>query len=104
MVHQVEKTLKESGDKVPAEDKAAAEQAIAAARTALEGDNAEAIKTAGDNLTQAAMKMGEAIYKTEQAAPQGEAPPGPDAATGGRPGDKVVDADFEEVKDKNKPA
>ena len=96
MIHQVEKTLRDDADKVPADAKADAEGAIAGARTALEGTDADAIKTAGDKLTQVAMKIGEAMYKAQAdtaAAPQ------PDAA---KPHDTVVDAEFEEVDDKKK--
>nr|WP_025826297.1 molecular chaperone DnaK [Acetobacter persici] len=99
LVHQVEKSLSESGDKVPAADKSEAESAIAAVKSALEGTDAEAIKTASDRLTQAAMKVGEAVYKAGQAgegAPEGEA-----GAAGAKPNDeKIVDADFEDVNDK----
>ncbi|GBQ11109.1 MULTISPECIES: molecular chaperone DnaK [Acetobacter] len=99
LVHQVEKSLTEAGDKVPAADKTEAESAIAAVKTALEGTDAEAIKTASDRLTQAAMKVGEAVYKAGQAgegAPEGEA-----GAAGAKPNDeKIVDADFEDVNDK----
>ena len=115
MIHQVEKTLRDDADKVPADAKADAEGAIAGARTALEGTDADAIKTAGDKLTQVAMKIGEAMYKAQAEA--GAAPGGPDQgpgghgpgghapgghAPGGKPDDKVVDAEFEEVDDKNK--
>lgn len=101
LVHQVEKSLSEAGDKVPAADKTEAESAIAAVKTALEGTDAEAIKTASDRLTQAAMKIGEAVYKAGQAgegAPAGEAGA---AGAGAQPHDeKIVDADFEDVNDK----
>ncbi|MCX2561305.1 molecular chaperone DnaK [Acetobacter farinalis] len=99
LVHQVEKSLSEAGDKVPAADKTEAESAIAAVKTALEGSDAEAIKTASDRLTQAAMKIGEAVYKAGQA---GEAAPAGEAGTAGaQPHDeKIVDADFEDVNDK----
>ncbi|MBU6397708.1 MAG: molecular chaperone DnaK [Rhodospirillales bacterium] len=100
MINQVEKTLKESGDKVAPADKAEAEAAIAEAKTALEGGNAEAVKAASDKLTQVAMKIGEAMYKAEAAA--GAAQPGAESA--GPNGEKVVDADFEDVDDKNKSA
>ncbi len=101
LVHQVEKSLSEAGDKVPAADKTEAESAIAAVKTAIEGTDAEAIKTASDRLTQAAMKIGEAVYKAGQAgegAPAGEAGA---AGAGAQPHDeKIVDADFEDVNDK----
>jgi len=98
MIHQVEKNLKEHGEQVEAADKAEAEAAIAAARTALEGTDAEALKASTERLSQAAMKIGEAMYKAQQAA--GEA--GGDAAGGQHAGEKVVDAEFEDVDDKSK--
>ena len=97
MVHQVEKTLKENGDKVPAESKTEAEAAVAAAKTALEGQDAEALKQANDRLTQVAMKMGEAMYKA-----QSEATATADAPQAANAGEKVVDAEFEEVDEKKK--
>ncbi|MBB2201921.1 molecular chaperone DnaK [Gluconacetobacter tumulisoli] len=97
LAHQVEKSLAEAGDKVPAGDKAEAEAAIAAVRKALEGSDAAALKTASDTLSQAAMKIGEAVYKAGQA----EAAPGAGSAGATGPnGEKVVDADFEDVDDK----
>jgi len=102
LVHQVEKNLKEYGDKVGAQDKGEAETAIAAARSALEGTDTEALKQASDRLSQAAMKIGEAMYKAEAASAQ-QQPPGDGGAGPQAPGDdKVVDAEFEEVDDKKK--
>jgi molecular chaperone DnaK len=103
MVNQVEKTLKEAGDNVSAQDKGEAEAAIAAAKTALEGTDANAVKEAGDRLTQSAMKLGEAMYKAqaEAAAQAGAAPEAPQT---GPNGEKIVDAEFEEVDDKKKSA
>jgi molecular chaperone DnaK len=102
MVNQVEKTLKEAGDNVSAQDKGEAEAAVAAAKSALEGGDAEAVKAAGDRLSQSAMKLGEAMYKAQaEAAAQ---PQGAPQAEAGPNGEKIVDADFEEVDDKNKPA
>ena len=68
----------------------------------MEKDDIEALKSATDHLSQAAMKIGEAMYKAEQASAQ--AAPGGDAGgpAGGKKDDKVVDAEFEEVDDKNK--
>ncbi len=106
MVNQVEKTLKDAGDNVSAQDKGEAEAAIAAAKSALEGTDAAAIKSAGDRLSQAAMKVGEAMYKAqaEAAAAQGAAGAGPEAPQSGPNGEKIVDAEFEEVDDKKKSA
>ncbi|GGG36628.1 chaperone protein DnaK [Caldovatus sediminis] len=104
LVHSTEKTLKENQDKVPAAEKAEVESALSAARSAMEGQDADAIRRASERLSQAAMKMGEALYKAQQAAPPppgGEAAGGGAGAGGGAAGDKVVDAEFEEV-DPNK--
>jgi len=101
LVHQVEKNLKEHGDKVGAQEKGEAEAAIAAARSALEGSDTEALKQAADRLSQAAMKIGEAMYKAEAASAQ-QPPPGGDAGPQAPGDDKVVDAEFEEVDDKKK--
>jgi molecular chaperone DnaK len=92
MVNQAEKTLKEAGDKVSAADKAEVEAAVTAAKTALEGSDTEALKAAGERLTQVAMKLGEAMYKAQAEAAQAT----PQAETGAA-GEKIVDADFEEV-------
>ena len=114
MVHQVEKTLAEGGDKVPAEVKAEAESAIADAKQALAGDDAGALKSAGERLTQVAMKVGEAMYRADAAAGP-DAGPGPGVGpgagpsagpgagpTGQKPADNVVDAEFEDVSDRKK--
>ncbi|MBL6079567.1 molecular chaperone DnaK [Belnapia sp. T18] len=97
LIHSADKTLKENGDKVGPAEKGEVESAIAAARTALEGGDVEAIRTASETLSQATMKVGEALYKAQQASEQqaGGAQPGAGAPGGGS--DKVVDADFEEV-------
>ena len=101
MTHQVEKNLKEHGDKLGAQEKGEAEAALAAAKSALEGTDVEALKQATERLSQAAMKIGEAMYKAESAQQAGgdhTGPQGPGAA----PDDKVVDAEFEEVDEKKK--
>ncbi|OYV86874.1 MAG: molecular chaperone DnaK, partial [Acidiphilium sp. 21-68-69] len=98
LVHQTEKTLKDNEGKVSAQDKGEAEAAIAAVRSALEGSDLEAIKSATERLTQVAMRVGEAMYKAQAEA--GAAQPGAESA----PGDKVVDAEFEDVDDKKKSA
>jgi molecular chaperone DnaK len=104
LVHSTDKTLKESGDKVPPAEKLEVESALAAARTAMEGQDADAVREASEKLSQAAMKMGEALYKAEQAAPKPEEPAAGSGA-GGASKDKVVDAEFEEVDpNKKKPS
>jgi molecular chaperone DnaK len=102
LMHQVEKNLSEHKDKIGAQEKGEAEAAIAAVKSAMEGTDVEALKGATDRLSQAAMKIGEAMYKAEQAQTP---PPGGDGgpqAGGGPKDDKVVDAEFEEVDEKKK--
>ena len=105
MIHDVEKNLKEHGDKIGA-DKAVIEQAIADLKGVKDGDDVEAIKAKTEALTQASMKLGEAMYKASQAeaaAGGAEAGPSAEAPQGDAPKDeKVVDATFEDVSDKNK--
>jgi len=100
LIHQTEKTLKDNEGKVAPSDKAEAEAAIAALRTAMEGTELAAVTSATEALTAVAMKIGEAVYKAS--AEQPEATAAHDA--GHKPGEKVVDADFEEVDDKRKSA
>ena len=87
------------------EDKTAIETTIADLKTSLEGENVEDIKSKTEALSQAAMKLGEAMYAAEQAesaAAEG-APEGADAGDASGPAeDDVVDADFEEVNEDDK--
>ena len=97
LIHATEKSVTEYGDKVPAADKGAIETAMTALKTALEGDDVEAIKARTTDLMQASMKLGEAMYAASQAA-------GPDAAAAGQgeaKKDDVIDADFQEVDEKD---
>ncbi len=93
MVHSAEKSLKEFGDKVSEADKGAIEAAITGLKTALEGDDVEAIKARSNEVAQASMKLGEAMYKSQQAG--AEAPAGEADAQAKQ--DDVIDADFKEV-------
>ena len=97
LVHSTERMLKDYGDKVPAGDKSLVETAVADLKSALQGDDVDAIKQKTDALAQASMKLGEAMYQTNQGQAAGGGG-GPSADAGG-PDDKVVDVDFEEVKD-----
>jgi molecular chaperone DnaK len=90
-VHSAEKSVAEFGDKVSSADKSAIEAAIAALKTALEGEDAETIRAKTNELTQASMKLGEAMYKAQQA--EGAAP----GAGETQAQDDVIDADFKEV-------
>jgi molecular chaperone DnaK len=110
LIHTTERTLTESGDKVPQGDQDAARQAIQALKDVLGSDDAGQIKTQTEALAQLSMKLGEALYKAQQADQSGGGDPshgGPSQggqSHGGGPGDsdKVVDADFEEVDDQKK--
>jgi molecular chaperone DnaK len=98
LIHATEKNLKEFGEKVSADDKAEIETKIADLKSVKDGEDAKAIEDKMQALSQAAMKLGEAMYKAAQAeqaaGPQPGAEPQPGAS--GDEG-KVVDADFEEV-------
>ena len=79
LVHSTEKAMAEHGDKVDASQKLAIEAAIAALKEALKGDDAEDIKAKTNTLAQASMKLGEAMYKAQQAEAGGAAPEGGEA-------------------------
>ena len=96
--HSAEKSLTEYGDKVAAADKSAIEAAIAEVRSALAGEDIETIKAKTNDLVQATMKLGEAMYKSQQAEAGAGAAPGAEAAAN----DDVIDADFNEVHDDKK--
>jgi molecular chaperone DnaK len=106
LIHQVDRNLKEHGDKMGAQEKGEAEAAITAARSALEGTDHAALKQATDRLSQAAMKLGEAMYRAQSAQSQADTSQAqPGASSGGASSDeKVVDAEFEEVDEKKKSA
>ena len=106
LVHSTEKSLEEHGDKVDEETKSAIETGIAELKEAIEADDADQIKEKTQALTETAMKLGEAIYKTqmeEAQAAEGDDGGAEAAAEDAKAdGDDVVDADFEEVKDDQK--
>ncbi len=106
LVFSTEKSLKEHGDKVSAEEKKAIENGIADLKKSLEGTDVEDIKKKTQNLIQVSMKLGEAVYKSQQ-KPNDKDDKGAGGPKGAKPGEKdnVVDADFEDVKeDKEKSA
>lgn len=96
LIHSTEKSLSEHGDKVSDEIKSDIEAAVADLKTALEGEDAEAIKEKTTALAEASMKLGEAMYQAQQE--EAEADAAEDAQRDSED-DDVVDADFEEVKD-----
>jgi molecular chaperone DnaK len=106
LIHSTEKSLAEFGDKVGEGEKSAIESAAAALKTALEGEDVEAIQARTNELAQASMKLGEAMYKAQQAdaAAGGGAEAGAGAGADAKK-DDVIDADFKEVDgDKKKGA
>nr|WP_047582186.1 molecular chaperone DnaK [Methylobacterium sp. ZNC0032] len=98
LVHSTEKSLKDYGDKVSEADKGAIETAVEALKTALTGDDAEAIQARTNELMQASMKLGEAMYAASQA--EGAAAEGEPAEEAKK--DDVIDADFKDVSDDKK--
>lgn len=104
LIHTTEKTLKENGDKISAADKTAIEDAVKALKTGVEAEDLAVIKEKTEALMQASLKLGEAMYKQQAEAAGAQSVAGTDAgadagASGQQNGDeKVVDADFEEVK------
>jgi len=103
LVYQTEKSLKEHGDKIGADDRKKIEDAVADLKKAMEGSDTEAIKSKSDALMQASHKLAEAVYAHAQAG-QGEAGAGESHAgqESAPKGEKVVDADFEEIKEEKK--
>ena len=101
MAHSAEKSLEEYGDKIDAAEKTAIETAIQELKDVKDGDDLEAITAKTEALSQASMKLGEAMYKAQQeeeAATGGGGGPEADAGASKKDDDEtVVDADFEEV-------
>jgi molecular chaperone DnaK len=110
LIHAVEKALKDLGDKVSGEERAKAESALSDLRTALKSDDKDVINKKADALGQASAAIAQRAYAQTQ-SPGGDAG-GAGAAGGGETGagagsaskDNVVDAEFEEVRDKNRKA
>jgi len=99
LLHSTEKNLKEHGSKVSDADKKEIETASANLRNALKGTDVEEIKKNIQELVQKSMKLGEAIYKSQQSTKPNETSKDKEE---GKKDDNVVDADFEEVKEDNK--
>jgi molecular chaperone DnaK len=114
MIHTVEKTVKDLGDKVDAGERAKVESAISDLRTALKSDDKNVIEKKTEALAQASASIAQKAYAANQGGAQGASGPGASGA-GGAPGggggsgsqpgrEDVVDAEFEEVKDKDRKA
>ncbi|MGR3458098.1 MAG: Hsp70 family protein, partial [Pseudooceanicola nanhaiensis] len=97
LIHSTEKALEEHADKVDPSTVEAIELAIAALKDELESDNADKIKSGIQNVTEASMKLGEAIYKAQTEEPSDEEPQAADS--GQSDDDDIVDADFEDLDD-----
>ncbi len=96
LVNATQQTLDELGDKVPADAKAQAAEAIAETKSALEGTDVDAIKAATEKIQQAGYKLAEVVYSTEGAAAGAQA-----AAAETAPADDTIEADYEVVDDEN---
>ena len=99
LVHSTEQSLAEHGDKISSEEKAEIEAAIAETKTAIEGGDGEDITAKMQALATASMKMGQAIYESQQSSEEAQA--AADAAAHAAADENVVDADFEEIDDED---
>jgi molecular chaperone DnaK len=101
LIHAVKKSLSEHGDKIGADEKSKIESAIKAAEDAIKGSDKEAIEARTKALAEASHKLAEKMYAQQQP----ESGPAAQAESGGKPEEgNVVDAEYEEVKDKKKSA
>jgi molecular chaperone DnaK len=100
LIHSTEKNLKEHGAKVSDADKKAIEDASSALKESIKGTDIEDIKKKTETLVQTSMKLGEAIYKSQEK--KQDASKSDDKNSDGKKDDNVVDADFEEVKEESK--
>jgi len=99
LIHSTEKSVADAGDKLPTSVKSEIEAAIASAREAAQGDDIDRVKSATQSLSQASLKIGEAVYGGAQ--PGAQAGSSASGSSSGSGEDNVVDAEFEEVKDNN---
>ena len=100
LIHSTEKNLKEHGSKITDAEKKAIEDSSSTLKEALKSEDIEDIKKKTENLVQASMKLGEAIYKSQEKKP--DSSKDGDKKDEGKKDDNVVDADFEEVKEEDK--
>jgi molecular chaperone DnaK len=96
LIHSTEKTLREHGDKVDAADKSEIEAKVQDLKDVLESEDVDDIKTKTEALMQASMKLGQAMYEAQQSED------GDESTDSSSEDAEVVDADFEEVDDKDK--
>ena len=104
MVYQIEKMLREHGDKISGQERGDVENALADAKKALEGTDAKAMDTAREQLTQASHKLAEAMYKAQAAPASGGRSGSGRRWTGRREQQKkdegVIDAEYVDVDEK----
>jgi molecular chaperone DnaK len=102
MSYNIEKMLKDHGDKISAEDRKTVETELEEVKRILKDDSAtaEQIRGATDKLTQSSHKLAEAMYKTESAGAAGAGAAQPEQPEAEKPKDNVVDAEFVDVDDK----
>jgi molecular chaperone DnaK len=104
LIYSTEKSLKEHGDKLGADDRQAIEAAITDLRGVLDTADAETLKSKTEALAQLSMKLGEAMYRAQAESAAGDSDGGSGGGSGGEGAadENVVDADFEEVDDDKK--
>ncbi len=100
LIHSTEKSIEEHGDKVDPSTIEAMELSMKALKEVLESDDAEKIKARSQDLTEASMKLGEAIYKAEAEKNPAESEAGDDNIN--KDDSDIVDADFEDLDDQKK--
>ncbi|WP_066566056.1 molecular chaperone DnaK [Snodgrassella sp. CFCC 13594] len=100
LIHSVKKSLGEYGDKLDAAEKEKIETAVKETEEAVKGEDKAAIDAKAEALGQASQKLGEMMYAQAQAESQNQQPQGGNEQATGKANDDVVDAEFEEVKDK----
>ena len=100
MVHTVRKTVSEAGDKLEAGEKESIEGAISDLEESIKGDDVDDLKTKTNALMEASHKLAERMYQEQGDAPGSATDTASDADAGAPGGDDVVDAEFEEIKDK----
>jgi len=98
LIFSTEKSLKEHGDKVTTEEKKSIEDGISDLKKSLEGTDSEDVKKKTQTLIQVSMKLGEAVYKSQQKDPSKTDSPKDDKPDS-KDKEDIVDADFEDVKD-----
>ncbi|MCE0505482.1 molecular chaperone DnaK [Roseivivax sp. GX 12232] len=102
LIHATEKSIEEHGDKVDPSTVEAIELAVAALKDELENDDAEKIKSGIQNVTEASMKLGEAIYKAQSESSEDSTPEADSSENGNSSDEDIVDADFEDLGEDRK--